>query len=203
MLFYRHKLAERSPTRHCDWLESCLQKGRPTVVRTEQTRYGDFSVSKYYDREYRKLIYFLHSNGAVLAFVEMERPRRWVAHEVTYLFVRPDYRQHGVASHLYDVILEDGILLMSGWSQNPKSRGLWMKLIKRKEYTVWAQDILDLDRICQVFFNEFGELQTDLKLYHDINKKPRKLKTDVRLFAMKAEDDDMPNLQKRTRNGKR
>lgn len=144
----------------------------------------------------------MHVHGNVVAFVELERPKRWVAQEVTYLFVRPDYRKLKIATHLYDVVIEDGILLMSGWSQNPKSRGLWMKLVANKNYTVWAQDILNLDRICQVYFDD-GELQTDLKLYHDINKKPRKLKTDVRLFAMKAQDDDMPNLSAGTRNGKR
>ena len=175
MLFYRHKLAERTPTRHCDWLESCLERGRSTGVCTEQTSHGDFSVSKYYDRKYRKLIYFLHSNGNVLGFVELERPKRWYAHEVTYLYVRPDFRKHGIAQYLYKTLIDDDILLMSGWSQNPKSRGLWMNLIRDKSITVWAQDILNLERISQVYFNEEGALETDLKLYHDINKKPRNL----------------------------
>jgi hypothetical protein len=74
---------------------------------------------------------------------------------------------------------------MSGWSQNPKSRGLWMKLIRDESITVWAQDILDLNKICQVYFDDDGELQTSLKLYHDISKKSARLNTDVRLFAMR------------------
>jgi GNAT superfamily N-acetyltransferase len=135
--------------------------------------------------------------------VELERPKRWCAQEVTYLFVRPDYRKLGVASHLYDIILNDDVLLMSGWSQNPKSKGLWMKLIKEGNYTIWAQDILDLDRICQVFFDEDGELVTNLKLYHDIHKKPRRLKTDVRLFAMKRDEQDLSDMSTGTRKRKR
>lgn len=185
MLFYRHKLTERSPNRHCDWLKSHLRFGSSILLRHANDVYeGNVSVSKYYDKKYRKLVYFLHCDGEVLAFVELEQPKKWVAHEVTYLFVRADYRKLGVASYLYSSIIEDGILLMSGWSQNPKSRGLWMKLIKQEKYNIWAQDILNLERTCQVYFDD-GELQSSLKLYQDINKKPRKLNSDIRLFAMK------------------
>lgn len=99
------------------------------------------------------------------------------------VYVNPEHRGKGLGPLLYDTLLRDGKIIVSGFSQRPPSRKLWVKLAQNPNYTVWAQDIMDLKRASQVEVED-GKLVCDLKLYRDIKTIRRKKREDIRLIAV-------------------
>lgn len=180
MIFYRHKLTEKTAKSHCAWLTALFNEGRVICKSLKGIK-----AYYYYDKQYKKHLYCIVKDFKVVCFCELEKRPRWVAKEVTYLYVLPEYRGMQLAAKLYDVILADSNILISGASQNVKSRGLWLKMIKQSKHIIWAQDLLNLDRIAAIY-HEDNKLICDLKLYCDLKKKPRKLKEDIRFLACTA-----------------
>jgi len=90
-----------------------------------------------------------------------------------------------MSAFIYDTVLKDEIILVSGEMQNIRARAIWVKLVKHPNYTVWAQDLMDLSRKEMVDV-ENDELVCSLKLYNDLKMKRRKRKEDIRLIAVVA-----------------
>jgi len=155
-------------------------------------------VFKFFDRNDRDWIYCainpiiaktfkpkrtLKANPAIYGFCSLTKIPRWVAHEVSMLYVNPDARGKGISSFIYDTVLKDKIILVSGELQNIRARAIWIKLVKNESYTVWAQDLMDLSRK-DIVYIENDELSCSLKLYNDLKMKRRKKKEDIRLIAV-------------------
>lgn len=121
---------------------------------------------------------------AVMGFCAMSKLEGWVAVETAILYVSPLWRRRGVAQTLYDTMLRDGQIIISGWCHNPKSYNLWKKMVMNPNYVVWAQDMKNTDRQSDVWVDDDGEYVCNLKLYNDIKKKSRKMKEDIRFVAI-------------------
>jgi GNAT superfamily N-acetyltransferase len=122
---------------------------------------------------------------AFMGFCALSYLEDWAAIETSILYVSPNFRRMGVAEQLYDAILDDGQIVICGWSHNPKSRALWKKMMSNPKYVIWAQDMNDIDRISDVWFDEEDEMVCNLKVYVDI--KVKTCKEDVRLVAINPE----------------
>lgn len=118
----------------------------------------------------------------VLGFCVLEKIPRWVALETAMLYVNPNARGAGIATSLYDAIMKDGVIVISGYSHNKKSRRLWMKLVQNPKYVTWAHDIIDLSRYAAISVSK-NNFECDLKLYEDIKKIRRRRKQDIRIIA--------------------
>jgi len=99
------------------------------------------------------------------------------------LYVNPEYRGKGISSILYDSILSEGVILVSGKMQNAAARRLWIRLVKDSRYTVWAQDLMNLNR-CALVSIEEDELDCPLKLYKDLKMRRRKQTEDIRMIVI-------------------
>src|SRR5271167_2562740 len=165
-----------------------------------RARSPELHVFKFFDRNDRDWIYFainpilaksfkpkrtLTANPAIYGFCSLTKISRWVAPEVSMLYVNPEARGKGMSGFLYDTILRNKIILVSGEMQNIRARAIWIKLVKNPSYTVWAQDLMDLSRKEMVEV-ENDELVCSLKLYNDLKMKRRKRKEDIRLIAVVA-----------------
>jgi GNAT superfamily N-acetyltransferase len=122
---------------------------------------------------------------AILGFCSLTKIPRWISFEVSMLYVNPDLRGKGVSMQLYDAILNDGVVLVSGKMQNIGARRLWVKLASNPAYVVWAHDIMNLKRFDTVTVEE-NELDCSLKIYNDLSMRRRKQTEDIRLIAVKA-----------------
>jgi hypothetical protein len=159
---------------------------------------SDLEIHKIFDKATREWIYFVvdktfplekcpkrqsnRPHPVVIGFCAMVKQPRWVAHETVMLYVSPESRGRGIATILYDGIMKDGVIVMSGYSHNPKSRNLWMKIVSTSTYITWAHDIVNLDRYSSIEVID-GKFRCDLKLYEDIKKIRRRRKQDVRIIA--------------------
>lgn len=194
MFFYRHNVSEPQLDKYGCWLYDQFLKGTTELVAT----CGDkIKVHKVFDKSDGQLCYFIldhkikveskedlkKQNPAVMGFCSLSKLPRWKALETTMLYVSPLWRRSGVALMLYDAIMKDGVVLMSGYSHNPKSRALWVKLVQNERYTTWAHDILDLKKFSPIMIDDNGDFDCKLKIYEDIKKLRRRRKQDVRIIA--------------------
>lgn len=122
-------------------------------------------------------------NPAVHGFCSLERIKRWVSYEITMVYVNPEQRGKGLGPLLYDCVLRDGKIIVSGFSQRPPSKKIWIRLAQNPEYFVWAHDIMDLSRSEQIDVVN-GKFVCGLKLYRDIKTIRRKKREDIRLVAV-------------------
>lgn len=194
MFFYRHTVAEAEMEEDACRLHRMAIEKKATLLLTK----GKIGIYKYFNKKKDQLEYFMidHSielktpedfqvfNPSVMGLCVLAKLEGWSAIEVSILYVSPAFRRQGVATKLYDAILDDGQIVICGWSHNPKSRALWKKLAQDKKYVVWAQDMNDTDRISDVWFDDDGKMQCDLKIYVDLKMKKDKMKEDVRLIAI-------------------
>jgi hypothetical protein len=128
------------------------------------------------------LVYFSLDtiSRAVVAFCVLEKIPGWMGKETRMLFTHPNWRGKGKAIELYDVIMADGVIVISGKSHNPNSRQLWKKLVGLEKYTTWAQDIKDLKRVAPILVDDDEELFCELKLYAAEKRNPIE---DIRIIA--------------------
>jgi GNAT superfamily N-acetyltransferase len=193
VFFYRYRVAERHLNRYAGEMHQRYLAGKTEKVATAGR---DVQLHKFYDREDRNWIYFAldmklapklqkitsKPYPPILGFISMTKLPRWAVYETNMIYVSPAARGQGMATVLYDAVMRDGVMVMSGYSHNPKSRRLWMKLVSDPKYTTWAHDIVNLDRYSDLFVEE-DNFQCQLKLYEDIKKMRRHLKEDVRIIA--------------------
>lgn len=177
MFFYRYQPVEKHLDRYCGTLIKNLDKAE-LVAGTKNK--GTYKVP---NRPEQQIVYFSVHEGVVTGLAALNKIQRWKALETGMLYVPRPFRRQGVALKLYDDVLKDGVLLMSGYSHNPKSRALWMKLVENKKYTTWAQDIVNLEHLSPIDVDD-GDFVCDLKLYDDIKKLRRRRKHDVRICAI-------------------
>ncbi len=121
-------------------------------------------------------------NPCILGFCALTKIPRWMSHEVAMLYVNPEHRGKGISSLIYDAILGDGVILVSGKMQNAAARRIWIRLVKDPRYTVWAQDLMNLKRTALVSVED-DELNCSLKLYRDLKMRRRKQTEDMRLIC--------------------
>lgn len=144
---------------------------------------GEIHVHKFYEVKTKEWIYFtIDQVTGVSGFCCMSELPGWVALETSMLYVQPESRGKGIASLIYDVVMKDGVIVISGYSHNPKSRKLWMNIVNNPKYTAWAHDIINLDRYADVIIDE-GQIVCALKIYEDIKKMRRRRRQDVRIIA--------------------
>lgn len=157
----------------------------------------DIQVHKFFEPITKEWIYFAINpqiakevqpkssklpSTAVLGFCSLAKIPRWVALETNIMYVNPEARGKGIATILYDSVLKDGVILISGGSHNVKSRRLWMKMVQTPQYVTWAHDLLDLDRFADIAIED-DTFQCSLKIYQDIKKVRRKRREDIRILA--------------------
>lgn len=138
----------------------------------------DTKLAKKTDPEYSK-----EPSKVVHGFVSLTKLPRWASHEVAMLYVNPEMRGQGLGALVYDCVLQDKIILVSGSTQSFAARRLWMKLAQNSNYVVWAQDLMNLDRTSLVTV-EGGDFDCSFKLYNDMKTKRRKQTEDIRLIAV-------------------
>jgi hypothetical protein len=197
MFFYRNRVSEPHLNKYAGWLHQQYLSGKSEQVAQDKKQ-ARFSYHKTIDMDSRESVFFMVDTSlsvdecprkptrdphpAVLGFCSLGRMPRWVALETSMLYVSPLARGHGVASAIYSSIMMDGNIVISGYSHNPKSRRLWMKMIENPNYVVWAHDLIDLNRYADVVVED-GKIECQLKIYEDIKKIRRRRRQDVRFVA--------------------
>lgn len=195
MFFYRYRVAEAHLNKHSGWLYQQYLLGRTSLVATSSP---NLVIHKIFDKRSDEWMYFVVDTAidsssiptklsrtphpAILGFCALEKIPRWVALETTMLYVNPLSRGRGIATLIYDAIMKDGVIVMSGFSHNIKSRKLWMNIVQNPKYTAWAHDIINLDSYAAIYVED-GLYKCALKLYEDIKKMRRRRKYDVRIIA--------------------
>lgn len=192
MFFYRYIVVESHLNKYSGWLQERYLSGKTCKVATSGK---NIHIQKIFDSTAKEWVYFALDvstrftpivsktpNPAVLGFCSLTKIPRWKALETSMLYVNPEARGKGIASLIYDAVLKDGVMLMSGFSHNQKSRRLWMKLVQNPRYTTWAHDILNLDSYSDITVED-DTFQCDLKVYEDIKKMRRKRRQDIRIIA--------------------
>lgn len=181
MYFYTNRVAETHLNKYANKLlkrwDACETEKVTGVSK-------DLEIHKTEETKTSERIYFIvdKANKTVPGYCCLDVIPGWTALETNMLFVNPSYRGLGIALIIYDGILKDGNIVISGWSHNPKSKGVWYKLATNKKYTAWAHDIKNLDRYCQLDAED-NQLKCDLKLYENIrNKKSKQQKEDIRII---------------------
>lgn len=195
MFFYRHNVEESHLNRYSCTLFNWYLSGKTTKVATGNK---NLRIEKVFDKQSQEWVYFVidqsvdcdiqnrkssRPHPAVLGFCTMSKRPRWVALETTMLYVSPLSRGKGIASLLYDAILKDGVIVMSGYSHNAKSKKLWLKIVSNPSYVTWAHDIVNLNEYAAIDVVD-GNFDCSLKLYEDIKKMRRRRKSDVRIIAI-------------------
>lgn len=196
MFFYRHTVDERAFQEDgCRLHRMAIEEEATVVARVKDQVF----IYKYENEERDQVEYFMIDYSielstpedfqsfcpAFMGFCALSYLEDWAAIETSILYVSPNFRRMGVAEQLYDAILDDGQIVICGWSHNPKSRALWKKMMSNPKYVIWAQDMNDIDRISDVWFDEEDEMVCNLKVYVDI--KVKTCKEDVRLVAINPE----------------
>lgn len=195
MFFYRYNVVESHINCYAWWLFRWMKEGRSEEVKRISS---SVMVHKLFDPNAREWVYFAVDekkaehlgigrpkstpHPAIVGFCALNKIPKWVALETTMLYVSPEYRGGGVARKIYDAIMTDGQIVISGYSHNPKSKSLWMRMVKSRKYAMWAADILDLTRNAQIEIVD-GKFECSLKLYEDIKKLRRQRKQDIRIIA--------------------
>lgn len=195
MFFYRYRVVESHLNKYAWWLYQKFILNKSEKIATAGSV---LHIHKIYDNNSREWVYFVVDTSistevcpkkpshiphpALLGFASMVKPPRWIALETAMLYVSPESRGKGIATILYDSILKDGKIIMSGYSHNQKSRRLWMNIVQNPKYTVWAHDIVDLNRYADVQVVD-GTFACELKIYEDIKKMRRRRRQDVRFIA--------------------
>lgn len=196
MFFYRYNVSESHLNKFSRSLHELFLSGNTIKVAT----FCNLQIHKVFDDVDLAWVYFVidplmalvlkaipknsKPSEVVLGFVVLSKIRDWVAMEVNILYVNPLFRGQGVASALYDGVMKDGVIMISGDRQNQKSRSLWLKMVSNPRYTVWAQDLLDLSRHEPIYIDEEGALECKLKLYDDIKTRRRVKRQDIRMIAI-------------------
>jgi hypothetical protein len=195
MFFYRYKVDESHLNKYAFHLHEAYLSQKSLKVATAGPA---LAINKAFDTSTREMIYFVvdksvpledcptkpskQPHPAILGFCAMSRMPRWVALETNMLYVNPEARGRGIATTIYDSIMKDGVIVMSGYSHNQKSRRLWMNIAQNPKYVVWAHDIVDLNRYADVTVEE-DTFSCELKIYEDIKKIRRRRRADVRFIA--------------------
>jgi hypothetical protein len=119
---------------------------------------------------------------AILGFCVLEKRRGWTGLETNMMYVSPNCRGEGIASLLYESIMKDGVIVISGYSHNKKSRRLWMSIVNNPKLNTWAHDIVNLDVYAPIAVKN-DTFDCSLKLYEDIKKMKNKRESDIRIIA--------------------
>ena len=180
MYFYKFSLDDSYLRKYARWLHALLHYN--SVDFLERTTHNFISF-KYHDKENKHFIYGMYDEDTdkVISYCVLGKFYRWKAKETRMLFVDPDYRKLGLALELYDIMLKDGNLILSGYSHNIKSKKLWFKLLKNEKYTSYAVDIMNHHRTAQIVV-EGKDYFCELKLYNSIEKKRKKKTEDIRVL---------------------
>ena len=136
--------------------------------------------------EHRRVYYTCDQAGWPISWLYLERRRGWQAWEVEQVWTFPEHRGQGLAEGLYRAAInQDGALLLSGFVQSAHSRALWARFVRRGTFTIWAQDIRNLDRTGDVYLDEDGLLSSPLPIYHPLSTWDPPSQGDVRLLALR------------------
>ena len=143
-------------------------------------------VHKIFIKKDRTWIYFVVDTSekitTSLGYICLRTIPRWKALETFNLYVPKEYRGLGLALKLYDAVLKDGKIVMSGWSHTKKSQGLWMKLVENTKYVSWAHDILNLKRLAPILIED-GKYVCEFKLYDSMKNIRKKKHEDIRIVV--------------------
>lgn len=195
MFFYRFNPASTHLHKYESEMHLRYLQGRCEQVQCE---HPILEAYKFHQKADGELVYFLvnpkvakktpikeskEPHPAIPGFVALSKMPRWTAREVTMVYVNPEIRARGLGQLIYDTVLRDNILLMSGVSHCIKSKRLWMSLIQNPNYQVWAHDIMNLNRCSQVWIED-DDIKCDFQLYRDIKTKRRVQREDIRLLAI-------------------
>lgn len=198
MFYYRYNVDEAHLNKFCRHLHAAFLAGETLRIDSKQS--ARLQTHKIYDAESEAWIYFsidsllattfpplpkksIPSN-CVRGFVALSKIRDWVAMEVEILYVTPEFRGNGCALNLYENVLKDGVILVSGNKQNIKSRHLWLKMLENPKLTVWAHDLVNTDRYSPIIVDDDGDIYCQMKMYEDIKKRRRVKKQDIRYVAI-------------------
>ena len=155
----------------------------PTLVAYCKNK---LQVFKVFIKKDKAWIYFMiDTSGEIetsLGYICLHTIPRWKALETFNLYVPPKYRGLGIAQLLYDSVLKDGKIVMSGWSHTTKSHGLWMKLVQNRNYISWAHDILNLRRLAPILIED-DKYVCEFKLYDSMKNVRKKKLEDIRIIV--------------------
>jgi GNAT superfamily N-acetyltransferase len=143
-------------------------------------------VFKVFIKKDKAWIYFMIDTSEKikksLGYICLHTIPRWKALETFNLYVPPEYRGMGIAQALYDSVLKDGKIVMSGWSHTTKSHGLWMKIVQNRDYISWAHDILNLRRLAPILIED-DKYVCEFKLYDSMKNVRKKKLEDIRIIV--------------------
>ena len=199
MYLYRYTISQSHLHKYAHELHEAFLKGKTSFV----CQWGSLHVRKVniFDDDKSGITYFIIDPYAayehpatpkksieskvIRGFVALTSIKRWKAKEVHLTYIMPEHRRKNYAYRLYKAVVNDGVILLSGIMQNPKSRNLWLKLCQARNVVSWAHDILDIKRFAPIQVIE-DELFCSLKVYEDIKKMKRRIRRqDVRLVLCK------------------
>lgn len=199
MYLYKYTISQPHLHKYAHELHDAFLKGKTSFVR----QWGNLHVRKVniFDDDKSGITYFIidpyaafehpatpkksTESKVIRGFVALTSIRRWKAKEVHLTYVMPQHRRKNYAYRLYREVVNDGVILLSGIMQNPKSRNLWIKLCQARNIVSWAHDILNTKRFAPVQVLD-DELMCSLKIYEDIKKMKRRIRRqDVRLVLCK------------------
>jgi hypothetical protein len=130
----------------------------------------------------RRLVTFKFSNSKLIGFLILRNPKNTYYWEVDYVWVDKGFRGKSITEKLYQIVIDQHLILSSGKSQTKFARAFWFKLIRKNNFDIYAFD-LKTDQSSQVFIED-NEIWCSLDyLYTDdllITKEH-----DVRLIALK------------------
>ena len=180
MFFYRYRVVETHLNKYAAWLYNIFLSGKSEKVATSGR---DLHIHKVLDKSAGEWVYFaIQKAKEVIGFCSLTKIPRWKGLETSMLYVNPLARGKGIASIIYDAVMKDGVIVISGYSHNPKSRSLWLKMVQNPKYVTWAHDIINLNRYAPIYV-ENGKFECELKLYEDIKKRRRLRRQDIRIIA--------------------
>ena len=155
------------------------------VVRVAYCR-NKLQVYKVFIKKDKAWVYFMIDSTEKikksLGYICLHTIPRWKALETFNLYVPPEFRGMGIAQMLYDSVLKDGKIVMSGWSHTPASYALWMKLVQNPAYVSWAHDILNLRRLAPILIED-DKYVCEFKLYDNMKNVRKKKLEDIRIIV--------------------
>ena len=101
----------------------------------------------------RRLVIFKFSNSKLIGFLILRNPKNSHYWEVDYVWVDKGFRGKSITEKLYQIAIDQNLILSSGKSQTKFARAFWFKLIRKSKFDIYAYD-LKTDESSQVFIED-------------------------------------------------
>ena len=130
----------------------------------------------------RRLVTFKFSNSKLIGFLILRNPKNTYYWEVDYVWVDKEFRGKTITEKLYQIAIDQHLILSSGKSQTKFARAFWCKLVRKQKFDIYAYD-LKTNESSQVFIED-DEIWCSLEHLYT-NDFLTLQKHDVRLIALK------------------